>query len=72
MIFLALLIGGSALAFYSQSRCTKLDVATGRRDAMAIDDDYGSNRGWHWPWSLLAILGFLIALSSPILGLIFT
>lgn len=29
-------------------RVEYLDVATGQRDG---NDGYGSNRGWHWPWT---------------------
>ena len=36
------------LLMFAVHRVEYLDVATGRRDG---NDDYGSNRGWYWPWT---------------------
>jgi hypothetical protein len=47
---------GLALMCYALDRCERRDVETGRRDGMALADGYGSNRGWHWPWSPIAVL----------------
>ncbi len=35
------------LMMFSVDRTDHLDVETGRRDSL----DYGSNRGWYWPWT---------------------
>lgn len=57
---------GFTLVAYGQHRCLLLDVATGRRDRMALVDDYGSNRGYYWPWSPMMQVGFLACLLSPV------
>jgi hypothetical protein len=54
--FIFLLLFGS-LATYSVHRCDLLDVQTGRRDPGCLQDDYGSNIGFYWPWSPLYIGG---------------
>jgi hypothetical protein len=46
---------------WAEDQCTKLDVATGRRDSMALVDDYGSNRGWYWRWKIISIPAALLA-----------
>jgi hypothetical protein len=51
MIQAAFIIGLTVVLAYSANQCTRLDVATGRRDSKSLADDYGSNRGWHWPWT---------------------
>jgi hypothetical protein len=56
VLYLIVSVPGLWLLFYAESRCTRLDVAAGRRDAGALVDDYGSNRGWHWPWSPIVIV----------------
>jgi hypothetical protein len=43
------------VAMFAVNRCDHLDVETGRRD----DLDYGSNRGWYWPWSPLTLICFI-------------
>lgn len=47
------------ITVFSTMQCTRCDVARGRREPMALRDDYGSNRGWHWPWTPLAQIGFV-------------
>lgn len=67
MLWIALIqfIAGFMLTLWARGKCTELDVQTGRRDARALIDDYGSNRGWYWPWSAINWLGFLLALLAP-------
>ena len=36
------------LLMFSVHRTDVLDVKLGMRDG---NDGYGSNRGWHWPWT---------------------
>lgn len=62
MIWIVLIIGGAILMAYSADHCTQLDVQSNRRDQMALVDDYGSNRGFYWPWSALHVLGALMTL----------
>jgi len=69
-IALAQFIGGAVVALWAADQCTKLDVATGRREAMALIDDYGSNRGWYWPWTPLVQIGFVAALTAPITAMV--
>lgn len=37
------------LLMFAVTRVDWLDVETGARDSFG----YGSNRGWHWPWTPL-------------------
>lgn len=37
-------------------RTDRLDVSKGLRDG---DDGYGSNRGWHWPWTPIIQICFV-------------
>lgn len=73
IMFLTLLFAATALGLalhtYAAQRCTILDVETGRRDAGALRDDYGSNRGWYWPWSPLSILGIVLAAPGLLYGM---
>lgn len=46
---------------WAEDQCTNLDVATSRRDQMALADDYGSNRGWYWRWKIISIPAALLA-----------
>ena len=48
-----------ALHTWAEINCTRLDVETGRRDAGALIDDYGSNRGWYWQWKIPSLAGFI-------------
>lgn len=57
---------GFILVSWGMAMSTRRDVATGRRERMALYDDYGSNRGWHWPWSPMALFGFLLLLTCPV------
>ena len=59
MIPLISLFAMITLTVYASIQCTRCDVAIGRRDRMALLDDYGSNRGWHWPWTPLVQIGFV-------------
>lgn len=62
------------IASYSRQRLTELDVASGRRDRMALIDDYGSNRGWYWPWTPIYALSMLLNVVSGLylfIGLLF-
>lgn len=57
---------GLALVIWAQEKSLQLDVASGRRDGMALVDDYGSNRGFHWPWGPLTWVAFLLCLLTPV------
>lgn len=46
---------------WAERQCTRLDVETGRRDAGALYDDYGSNRGWYWRYKIISIPAALLA-----------
>lgn len=56
-----------AIHAWAEGKCTELDVATGRRDAMALVDDYGSNRGWYWRWKIISIPAVLLAAPGVLL-----
>lgn len=47
MIYIAAIL--FIVMIYAANRNDHLDVETGRRDSL----DYGSNRGWYWPWTPL-------------------
>lgn len=61
LIALAVFAIFAPLSEYCAKQCTRRDVLAGRRDAMALSDDYGSNRGFYWPWSPLYVLAMLPA-----------
>lgn len=61
--FIILLLSGSLVA-YSSYRCEQLDIATGRRDPLIATDDYGSNRGFYWPWSPVYLISIGTGLSA--------
>lgn len=66
MTGIALVLAGGvcfAVHFWCESQCTRLDVETGRRDAGALIDDYGSNRGWYPRWKIPSILAVLSGIS---------
>lgn len=42
------------LMMFAVNRTDHLDVETGRRDCL----DYGSNRGWYWPWTPIIQVSF--------------
>jgi len=46
------------LMMYAVNRTDHLDVETGRRDSL----DYGSNRGWYWPWTTIIQISFIVIL----------
>lgn len=59
---LALVLAGFAcfaVHLWCETQCTRLDVETGRRDAGALIDDYGSNRGWYPRWKIPSIFSVL-------------
>ena len=69
MITLVILaIPSMALHIWAEQQCTRMDVETGRRDAGALVDDYGSNRGWYWKYKPLSILGALLAAPGLVIG----
>lgn len=66
MTGLALVLAGFAcfaVHFWCESQCTRLDVETGRRDAGALIDDYGSNRGWYPRWKIPSILSMFAGIA---------
>lgn len=65
MIFVLTAAGLFGLMMYAIERNKHLDVETGRRDSMSLRDDYGSNRGYYWPWSPIiqvCFIGILVCL----------
>lgn len=60
-IALALLL----LLMVAVHRVEYLDVATSRRDG---NDGYGSNRGWHWPWTPIIQISFFGMIFCVIYG----
>lgn len=61
----AALLGFALIGVHTwcEINCTRLDVATGRRDAGALVDDYGSNRGWYLRWKIPSILSMLAGIA---------
>lgn len=43
------------LLLFAIHRTDRLDVEKGFRDG---NDGYGSNRGWHWPWTPIIQVSF--------------
>lgn len=68
MTYLLITAGLFVLMMYAIGRNTRLDVQTGRRDSMSLRDDYGSNRGYHLPWSPIIQVCFVGILACIILG----
>ena len=62
---IAALLGFALIGVHTwcEINCTRLDVATGRRDAGALLDDYGSNRGWYPRWKIPSILSMLAGIA---------
>lgn len=61
MVLVITTIAGLSLHIWAEGRCTILDVQTGRRDSMALVDDYGSNRGWYWQYKIPSMIGVVMA-----------
>lgn len=63
---IAALLGFALIGVHTwcEINCTRLDVATGRRDAGALLDDYGSNRGWYPRWKIPSILSMLAGIRA--------
>lgn len=57
---IAIAVPAGIVGDYAARRCGALDMATGRRTEFDIAQDYGSNRGFYWPWSPLYALAMLI------------
>lgn len=71
VFFMALFFPAMALHAWAENKCTALDVATGRRDAGALVDDYGSNRGWYWPYKPISLVAALAAAPGALLWFFF-
>lgn len=61
VIALTIAIPACIAADYCSKRCGALDVAAGRRSWGDVAKDYGSDRGFYWPWSPLYLLTMLVA-----------
>lgn len=69
MTYLLIAAGLLVLMMYAIHRNTHLDVETGRRDSMSLRDDYGSNRGYYWPWTPIIQVCFFGMLICFYLGM---
>ena len=60
---------GLALAIYGEYKIDSYDDRMGIRPGASIDG-YGSNISYVWPYTHFCQIGFLIALLSPVIGLL--
>lgn len=63
MIYLIIAVALLILMFYAIERSLRLDVKTGRRDSLSLRDDYGTVRGYYWPWTPIiqaCAIGFFV------------